>query len=98
MNYKIGDEVKEGDILFEVDDSDARLEYEKLKNSLQQKLLSLSTVENQVNSLSVTSPFSGIVSEINVKLGESVSKGASIMTVTDRSQLKTVLQFNSQVV
>ncbi len=96
VNYKIGDEVKEGDILFEVDDSDARLEYEKLKNSLQQKLLSLSTVENQVNSLSVTSPFSGIVSEINVKLGESVSKGASIMTVTDRSQLKTVLQFNSQ--
>ncbi|NLD46484.1 MAG: HlyD family efflux transporter periplasmic adaptor subunit [Clostridiaceae bacterium] len=93
--FKEGDSVKEGDLLFEVDDSDVRLSMEKIKNSLAQNELSFKQTLNNISNLNVTAPFSGKITGLSLKKGDVVSKNATLMTLTDKSKMLLSLTFNS---
>lgn len=92
--FKEGDTVKKGDLLFELDDSDARLNVDKAINSMQQTQLTQNSNIESVNKLIVRAPFSGYTSNIQIKTGDVLSKGATILTLTDTSRLKLLVPFN----
>lgn len=92
--FKEGDNVKAGDVLFELDDTDAQLNVENTKNSIAQTQLTQTNNQKSVTGLNVKAPFSGQVTNIQAKSGDTIGKGASILTITDNSRLKVTLPFN----
>jgi len=93
INCKEGDQVKAGDVLFVLDNTDALLEIENAKNSIAQMELTADSTEKSVKGMTISAPFSGQVSNIMVKEGDSVGKGGAVMTITDVSKLKVSLLF-----
>jgi Membrane-fusion protein len=94
VNIKEGDQVKAGDVLFELDDTDALLNIENTKNSIAQTELSQKSNLKSVTGLEMKAPFSGQVTDITVKQGDTVGKGSAVLTLTDQSKLKVVLPFS----
>lgn len=92
--FKEGDKIKAGDVMFEMDDSDARLNIEKLENQLAQMQLSQESNNQSLSKLNVTAPFAGQVSGIQVKVGDVLSKDAPVLTITDTSRLKLLVPFS----
>jgi HlyD family secretion protein len=93
--FKEGDRVKAGDLMFELDDSDANLNLEQAKNNMEQALLSYNNAVSDVENLNVKAPFSGHVTGIQVKVGDVLNKGTAILTLTDNSTLTLLVPFNS---
>lgn len=96
INCEEGDQIKEGDILFVLDNTDALLEIEDTKNSIEQMKLTLNSTAKSVKGLTVSAPFSGLVTNINIKQGDSINKGGALLTITDTSSLKVNLLFNGE--
>jgi len=94
IKCKEGDQVKAGDVLFVLDNTDALLNIENAENSINQMQLTLDSTAKSVNGLVVKAPYSGQVTNINVKLGDEVNKGGAIMTITDVSKLNVTLPFS----
>ncbi|MBU3102144.1 MULTISPECIES: efflux RND transporter periplasmic adaptor subunit [Clostridium] len=95
VNYKEGDSVKAGDVIYELDSTDAQTALNTDLNSYKQNQISATTSDDAVNNLSVTAPFTGLVSDILVKEGDTVQKGATVFTIADTSKLKVLLTYNS---
>ncbi len=93
--FKQGDKVKAGDLLYELDDTSAKLNVDTIKNNMQQTQLQQDTNVAGVNNLTVTAPYQGQVTNITVKKGDSVGKNSPILTITDNSKLKLILPFNT---
>ncbi|MGK0468489.1 MAG: HlyD family secretion protein [Clostridium sp.] len=95
VNYKEGDTVKAGDILYELDDSDAQTSANSDLNSFKQNQISASSSDDAVNDLTIKAPFAGVVSDIVVKQGDTVSKEGTVFTIADTSKLKVLLTYNA---
>ncbi len=93
--FKQGDKVKAGDLLYELDDTSAKLNVDTIRNNMQQTQLQQDTNVAGVNNLTVTAPYQGQVTNISVKKGDSVGKNSPILTITDNSKLKLILPFNT---
>jgi HlyD family secretion protein len=94
VNFKQGDTIKAGDVLFELDDSDAKLNVENTKNSIAQEEVSQSNNVKSLNGLIVKAPYSGQVTKIQVKPGDTMGKNGAILTLTDTSRLKVTIPFS----
>ncbi len=70
MNFKLGQEVKKEDTLFEILPASAGFKY-------------------QLNR--VKSPISGIITDIEKKVGDWITQGDIVVSVTDNSKLKTTI-------
>lgn len=92
--HKDGDEVKAGDVLFQLDTTDAESNVLKNSLSLEQAQLSQNTVLKNIKNLTVTAPFSGYISNIAVKVGDTLNKDGNILTLTDGSKLSVSLPFS----
>lgn len=86
--FKEGDKVKKGDLLFEIDDTDAKLSIQKIENQISQARLSVNSNQKSFSNLTVTAPFDGKVTGINAKEGESAGNNTSLFTITETSRLK----------
>lgn len=93
--FKEGDTVKEGDLLYEIDDNDAQLNIQKIENSISQASLSAGSNEKKNNNLIITAPFSGKVTNIEAEKGESVNNGKSLFTITDTSNMVISVPFST---
>ena len=85
---KEGDTVKKGDLLYEMDDTDAKLQIQKIQNSIDQQQLSESNTSKNYSNMTVTAPFSGKVTGVSVVKGDNINNGMSLFTITDTSKLK----------
>ncbi len=85
--FKEGDKVKKGDLLFEIDDTDAKLNIQKIENQISQAQLSVSSNRKSYSNLTVTAPFDGKITDIAAKAGENVSSNMTLFTITDTSKL-----------
>ncbi|MDF2987170.1 MAG: rane-fusion protein [Eubacterium sp.] len=85
--FKEGDKVKKGDMLFEIDDTDAKLNIQKIENQISQAELSVNSNQKSFSNLTVTAPFDGRISEIAAKAGESVNSNMTLFTITQTSKL-----------
>ncbi|PYG88750.1 HlyD family secretion protein [Ruminiclostridium sufflavum DSM 19573] len=92
--FKEGDTVKEGDLLYEIDDNDAQLNIQKIENSISQAKLSSGSNDKKYDSLVITAPFDGRVTDIQAEKGESVNSGKSLFTITDTSKLTISVPFS----
>jgi HlyD family secretion protein len=95
VNFKEGDKVKAGDIIYELDDTDAQTSLNTDSNSFKQNQISASSNDDAVKDLSIKAPFTGIVSDIKVSTGDTVSKGGTVFTIADTSKLKVLLTYNA---
>ena len=92
--FKEGDTVKKDDLMFELDDTDALLDIENTKNNIEQTQLTLDDNLESIAELTVKAPFSGQVTELNIKEGDSVN--GPVLKITDTSKLKLRVPFNGQ--
>lgn len=98
VNCKEGDQVKAGDVLFVLDNTDAMLNIENAENGIAQMQLTMDSTAKSVNGLVVKAPYSGQITNVSVKLGDSVNKGGAILTITDVSKLNVTLPFSGAAV
>jgi HlyD family secretion protein len=94
INCREGDQVKAGDVLFVLDNTDSLLSIENSKNNIAQMQLTLDNTAKSVNGLVVKAPYSGQITNISVKEGDTINKGGAIMTITDVSKLDVTLAFS----
>lgn len=93
--FKDGDQVKAGDLIFEIDDKDARLQIKQLENSIAQTVLSQEHSLKELQYDTITAPIDGEAAALQVKEGDSVSKNGTVLTITDKSRLKLLVSFNN---
>lgn len=93
--YKDGDKIKAGALLFEIDDSDARLKIKQLENSIQQARLSQEYDLKDLQSNKVVAAIDGEVASLQVKAGDSLNQNGTVLTITDKSKLKLLVSFNN---
>ncbi|GCD09704.1 efflux RND transporter periplasmic adaptor subunit [Clostridium tagluense] len=98
VNYKEGDTVKAGDIIYELDDTDAQTSSNTKSNSFKQNQISAGSSDDAVNNLSIKAPFTGLVSDIVVSQGDTVAKGGTVFTIADTTKLKVLLTYNSSAI
>lgn len=93
--FSEGDEVKKGDLLYEIDDTDAKLNIQKIENSISQAELNVSSNEKSYANLTIKAPFSGKISELSAKSGDSVNSNVSLFTITETSKLILSVPFST---
>lgn len=94
-----GDQVKVGDVLVELDDTEYRLayiralqNYETAKNSgskllIQQREIELELAKRDLENCKLVSPISGVVTTLDVKQGDLVSTGKAVARVVNLERL-----------
>jgi multidrug efflux pump subunit AcrA (membrane-fusion protein) len=95
VNAIEGQQVKEGDVLVELNSSGASYTYAKAQVERQKKLLAdqntslknLQDAEAQLSALQVVSPVSGTVTRISTKVGAAVDANAALAEVIDLNRL-----------
>ncbi len=85
---KVGDTVKKGELLYEMDDTDAKLQIQKIQNSIDQQQVSESNTSKSYSNMTITAPFGGKVTGVTAVKGDNVNNGMTLFTITDTSKLK----------
>jgi HlyD family secretion protein len=98
VNFKEGDKVKAGDIIFEMDDTDGIAKVRQLNDSINQAKITSNNNLSSIYKLNLTAPFSGQISNIQVKTGDITGKNSTILTLTDLSKLKIQIPFNASAI
>lgn len=93
-NFEQGDIVNEGDILYQIDSSDAQTSIENANISYQRSQMDYNKAAEKYNNLTVKSDIAGVIKNLYVKKGTSVSAGTKIADVYDDSYFTLVLTFN----
>jgi HlyD family secretion protein len=94
INYSVGDQVKKGDVMFTLDDTDALLSIEEINNNIATTTVSLNETLESIASLNVTAPFAGQVTDISLEEGDSVNSNGAVLTLTDTSSLSLTVPFS----
>ena len=96
--HKVGDKVKAGELLYQIED-------DNLNQQLQDALINLELAQEQldndtksyndtISKQNIISSYSGIVDSINVKVGQDVNPGTVIAVITDYSNASIKVPFN----
>ncbi|MEG6565791.1 HlyD family efflux transporter periplasmic adaptor subunit [Thermoanaerobacterium saccharolyticum] len=96
--FKVGDKVKAGDLLYQIQDDD-------LNSQLNNALISLEIAQQQlqndtksyndtISKQNIISPYSGIVDSIDVKVGQVLNSGTTVATISDYSTATIKVPFN----
>jgi len=92
--FEEGDIVRKDSVMYEIDSSDVSKSIESSKLNVEKASLSLDTTNDSINDLTIYSKFSGIVTGINVKVGDSIQNGQTLATVYDDSVMTLKVPFN----
>lgn len=93
-NFEQGDVVTEGDILYEIDSSDAKTTIENSEISYKRSQMDYENAVEKYNNLTVKSDMTGVIKTMHVKKGDAVNQGAKIADIYDDSYLLLTLTFN----
>ncbi len=77
--YEVGDKVKAGDVIYKIDDTEAKLSLERAKNELERVSDPKSGNENA--SARIIATEAGVIKSLSIKAGSSVTAGSPIGTV-----------------
>lgn len=91
--FKDGDKVKEGDLIFEIDDKDTALQIKQLRNSIAQVQLTLESNITDFQAGTVVAPIDGEILDLQVKERDSISNNGTLLNITDKSKLKLLVPF-----
>lgn len=94
-NFKAGDKVKAGDIIYQLDDKDVHNTMAVSEKGLEQSQVAADASNESVANLTISAPFTGQINNITVNNGDNVLPGGVLLTITDTSKLKILLPFNA---
>lgn len=94
MNLTRNQEVKKGDVLFEISDLSLEANLQDAQVTLTQQQKDLADLQEQQNNMKVYAPISGTLTlSSNLDTGSSISKNGRIGTISDLSSMTTKLPF-----
>ncbi len=93
--FEEGMEVKENDLLYRIDDSDATINIEKTRNSLTKLNISSQSNNDSIQNLKVTSPMTGRIIDFSMQVGDYVSDNTTIAQVVNDERLIANIPFNA---
>ncbi|MGE4284063.1 MAG: efflux RND transporter periplasmic adaptor subunit [Clostridia bacterium] len=93
--FEEGMSVKEGDLLYQIDDSDLSINIEKTKNSITKFHLNNQSDTEDIQNLTVYAPFDGKIQDITVKVGDDISSGSVVSNIISDSKMKAKFSFNA---
>jgi len=95
INVKVGDTVKEGDVILSVDPSETQKELDTALSDLDLAAERLNLSQKDIYNLTARIPFSGkLITETDIKVGDTVSAGQSLGTFVDDTKMKLKLYFS----
>ncbi len=94
--YEVGDYIEKGEVVYTFDETDARLSLEKQNNSMKRSTITYNEAMENAEKLTVKSPTSGRIKQLNVTEGDEISANQVIATIIDDVNLKVTVPFNSQ--
>lgn len=92
--FGVGDTVTEGDILYKFDTSSTDISMAKQKLSLRQSEISYNNALKKKEDLIVTAPCNGVISGLDVKVGDDLGSGMQLASINNSKVMKVVLPFN----
>lgn len=92
-NVEIGQEYKKGDLLYVIDNTDAKNNITKAQNSLEKQKMSYEQAIDNVENLTLKAPFSGRIANLYVEEGDSINNGTKIADLVDSNTLTVKLPF-----
>ncbi len=93
--FGVGDFVEEGAVVYEFDKTDAQINLQKQRNSMQKSTITYNESMEQKDDLIIKAPCSGVVQDISVKTGDEISQGKQITQIINNQDLKVKLPFNA---
>lgn len=93
-DFEQGDIVKEGDVLYKIDSSDAQNTIENANISHERSQMEYNKALENYDKLTVKSDCKGVIKQLYVKNGASVNQGMQIADIYDDSYLILTLTFN----
>jgi len=94
-DFKEGDIVDEGTVLYQIDTKDAETSIKSATLNLQKCQLSYNTLQKSLSNLSVVAPSAGTITELSVKVGDNIAIGQKIGTIRNSSTMSLSVPFNS---
>jgi HlyD family secretion protein len=91
-----GAQVKAGDLILKLDDFQAQLKVKQLENNIAQTLLTQQYNKKSLEGVKTIAPTDGVVTDLQVNVGDDISKNATLLTITDKSRLKLSVPFNNK--
>lgn len=91
--FKEGDEVKAGDVIVKLDDSDYEVTVNTQRFNVAQAELSQKNVSNQVSNLKIVASSSGNIKGLNINEGSYVTNNMAICNIAPKNKYEITLQF-----
>lgn len=92
---KDGDSVKKGAVLFKLKSDDAQDKLDSIQSQIDDLNATIQDLVESIDGLNVKASISGYVTGLNLNVGDRVTKNTTLLTITDTSKLKAILQFSS---
>lgn len=94
--FEEGDVVKEDSIMFEIDSSDVAKSIESSGLNMEKANMSLENINESIEDLILKSDYSGITTNVNVEIGDTVNNGQVIANIYDDTRMKIKIPFNEK--
>ena len=94
-NFQKGDTVKAGDVLYQIDPSDAEDSIKSAQLNVEKAELSYENAQKSLTNLTVVSPAAGTITTLNVKVGDTVQSGSTVGVVRNSGTMSLKVPFNS---
>lgn len=92
--YEVGDYVEKDAVLYQFDTSDTDLNMQKQEIALQQSEMSYQDALEELDKLQVTAKSSGVLSDLNCKVGDEINANETIANIANSKMLEVTLPFN----
>ncbi len=94
-NYEEGDIVEKDAVLYRFDTASTDISMQKQRISLEQSENNYQKALKEYDKLNVTADASGVISGLDVKVGDEIKNGTRLAEINDTRNLKVTLPFNS---
>ncbi len=91
--YEVGDIVTEGATLYQFDTSETDISMQKQQISLENSQRNYEKALKDADKLSITAKASGVISNLDIKVGDDVKSGTKIADINNTVQLEVTLPF-----
>lgn len=93
--FEEGMQVKKGDLLYKIDDSELSYSIQRAKNNIEKMKMSNQETIDSKNNLTVYAPCDGRITNFTAKTGEQVGNNAKIADVIDDRYISAVIPFHN---
>ncbi len=92
--YHEGEQVHAGDLIYILSNSSLQTELTKARVNMENALLDYDTTSSRVRDLEVRAPIDGVIEQLQIQKGDTVSKDQVLVIITDNSSLEMKIPLN----